>query len=170
MTSPPPLPKLLRASANADNFVGTLPMNTNSNLVRDFYKLEGKKAVPIKTIQEWGIAFDNNRHVADDVVEAPPGDAVGRMARVVEEVCAGTEPPESIVEAVRISTAFLGIDHNFTGRGPPLLFETMVFGGALDGECGRTATWEEAEKEHAETLARVLRMMPPNVKVRSALP
>lgn len=26
-----------------------------------------------------------------------------------------------------ISTVFLGIDHNFLGKGGPILFETMVF-------------------------------------------
>jgi hypothetical protein len=34
-----------------------------------------------------------------------------------------------------ISTVFLGIDHNFLGEGPPILWETMVFdpdGKALD--------------------------------------
>ncbi len=90
------------------------------------------------------------------------------MTRVGEEMTAETEPPA--VEAVRVSTAFLGINHNFTGKGPPVLFETMVFGGALDGDCNRTATWEEAEKQHLATLARVIQTLPSNVKVRSALP
>jgi hypothetical protein len=26
-----------------------------------------------------------------------------------------------------VSTVFLGIDHNWSGKGPPILFETMVF-------------------------------------------
>lgn len=26
-----------------------------------------------------------------------------------------------------VSTVWLGLDHNFYGRGPPLIFETMVF-------------------------------------------
>ena len=34
---------------------------------------------------------------------------------------------------VFISTVFLGIDHNFNLEGPPLLFETMIFGGIKDG-------------------------------------
>ena len=33
-----------------------------------------------------------------------------------------------ISENVRVSTVFLGIDHNFLDDGPPILFETMVFG------------------------------------------
>jgi len=50
---------------------------------------------------------------------------------------------------VTISTVFLGMDHNFFG-GPPLLFETMVFGP--DGRerwCKRWPTLEQAERGHA---------------------
>ncbi len=35
---------------------------------------------------------------------------------------------ETIVEGVRVSTVFLGLDHGW-GEGPPILFETMIFGG-----------------------------------------
>jgi hypothetical protein len=51
-----------------------------------------------------------------------------------------------------VSTVFLGIDHNF-GNGPPLLFETMVFGGEYDGYCKRYSTWEEAEGGHKTACA-----------------
>jgi hypothetical protein len=50
---------------------------------------------------------------------------------------------------VHVSTIFLGLDHNFGMYGPPLLFETMVFGGALHEACERYATWQEAEVGHA---------------------
>ena len=36
------------------------------------------------------------------------------------------------VGKIKISTVFIGIDHQFLKSGPPLLFETMVFGGELD--------------------------------------
>jgi len=49
---------------------------------------------------------------------------------------------------------FLGLNHSF-GEGPPLLFETMVFGGALDQEQARYTTWEQAEAGHKQMLARV---------------
>jgi hypothetical protein len=58
------------------------------------------------------------------------------------------------IGAARVSTVFLGIDHRF-GKGPPLLFETMVFGGAMDGEANRSSTWAEAEEHHAAMCARV---------------
>ena len=53
-----------------------------------------------------------------------------------------------------VSTVFLAIDHQF-GDGPPLLFETMVFGGIHDGYQKRYTTWEEAEKGHAKAVALV---------------
>jgi hypothetical protein len=58
------------------------------------------------------------------------------------------------VGSARISTVFLGLDHSF-GDGPPLLFETMVFEGELDGECERYSTWEEAEAGHSAMVERV---------------
>lgn len=53
-----------------------------------------------------------------------------------------------------VSTVFLGLDHNW-GDGPPLLFETMVFGGLLDGEMDRYATKADALIGHALMCARV---------------
>jgi hypothetical protein len=53
-----------------------------------------------------------------------------------------------------ISTVFLGLDHNY-GEGPPLLFETLVFGGPMDGECRRCTTWQEAEEQHEAMVERV---------------
>ena len=52
-----------------------------------------------------------------------------------------------------ISTVFLGIDHNHFGKGPPLLFETMIFGGRMDDYQNRCSTWDEAEAMHAEAVA-----------------
>ena len=66
--------------------------------------------------------------------------------RIVEKTDIGT---------VFISTVFLGLDHNYGDEGPPILFETLVFGGALDGEMDRYATWDEAVVGHKEMVARV---------------
>jgi hypothetical protein len=52
---------------------------------------------------------------------------------------------------VRVSTVFLGLDHQH-GNGPPLLFETMIFAGEHDQYQDRCSTWEEAELMHAEAL------------------
>lgn len=55
---------------------------------------------------------------------------------------------------VHISTVFLGLNHNW-GEGPPLLFETLVFGGPLADEVERYATWNEAEAGHKAMVERV---------------
>ena len=50
------------------------------------------------------------------------------------------------ISGLMVSTVFLGSDHQF-GDGPPLLFETLTFGG--DEEiCERCSTWAEAEAQH----------------------
>ena len=54
-----------------------------------------------------------------------------------------------------VSTVFLGLDHQFGRGGPPMLFETMIFGDPLDGEMLRCSTWEQAETQHAAMVERV---------------
>jgi len=77
-----------------------------------------------------------------------------------------------------VSTVFLGLDHNFGGGGPPLLFETMIFSDELEMEsitCNRYSTWEEAEKGHqvairyARMLWRKVDMSQP-LRARRAIP
>jgi hypothetical protein len=50
---------------------------------------------------------------------------------------------------VRVSTVFLGINHNGSMRGRPLLWETMIFGGKHDGYCKRYASRADALAGHA---------------------
>lgn len=60
----------------------------------------------------------------------------------------------------RISTVWLGLDHNF-GGGAPILFETMVFGfDGADNYMQRYSTEEEARAGHAETLTVVAATVP----------
>lgn len=59
-----------------------------------------------------------------------------------------------IGDAVSVSTVFLGLDHSFGSNGPPILFESLVFGGPKDGAMERYSTWEEAEKGHAAMVER----------------
>lgn len=61
---------------------------------------------------------------------------------------------EDQIGNARVSTVFLGLDHNF-GSGDPLLFESMVFGGPLDKEMWRYHTYAEAERGHAEAVTAV---------------
>jgi len=55
-----------------------------------------------------------------------------------------------------VSTVFLGLDHNFFG-GPPLLFETMVFGGKHNLYQVRYSTWEQAETGHNRIVEALLK-------------
>ncbi len=58
------------------------------------------------------------------------------------------------IGGVRVSTVFLGLDHAFSG-GPPILWETQVFGGPLDGEMIRYSSRETALAGHVGLLAQV---------------
>lgn len=53
-------------------------------------------------------------------------------------------------EDSKISTVFLGLDHSMGDEGPPILYETMVFGGELDQQCQRYSTLQEALDGHNE--------------------
>ena len=60
-----------------------------------------------------------------------------------------------IATEISVSTVFLGTDHNYHDDGPPLLFQTLVFGGAMDGGMERYATWDEAVEGHKAMVKRV---------------
>ena len=60
----------------------------------------------------------------------------------------------NIDHTTTVSTVFLGLDHAF-GGGPPILFETIVFGDGKGDEMERCATWAEAEQMHKRMVARV---------------
>jgi hypothetical protein len=94
--------------------------------VRWYILDDERQARQVKDVREWAQYFEYaNRHVANDTI----GDA-------------------------NISTVFLGVDHRF-GDGPPLIFETMIFGGPLDGEMWRYSTWDDAETGHQMAVKRV---------------
>lgn len=56
----------------------------------------------------------------------------------------------------KVSTIFLGLDHNYSGKGPPILWETMVFGGPMQGTQDRcTGSREQALGMHCKMVACV---------------
>ena len=68
------------------------------------------------------------------------------------------------VGPLRVSTVFLGIDHRWGDEGPPLVFETMIFGeDALhpwaSTYCMRGSTWTEALMMHARALASARKLI-----------
>lgn len=58
---------------------------------------------------------------------------------------------DELADNVTVSTVFLGLDHQY-GNGPPLLFETMVFGGSFNYEMRRYSTRAEALAGHARVV------------------
>jgi len=75
------------------------------------------------TLTEWAKAFGEPRHIGKTTV----GEA-------------------------EVSTVWLGDDHQF-GPGPPLIFETMIFGGPHDQFCDRYTTKEEATAGHQRVVS-----------------
>lgn len=69
---------------------------------------------------------------------------------------------EDLVGHFSVSTVWLGLDHNYMGQGPPLIFETMVFGTDprlpwWEEWQQRYATREGAEKGHKEVCDDIAR-------------
>jgi hypothetical protein len=96
------------------------------------YVLIGQTPVPEPDLLTWAESFEHcDRHVAKT----------------------------RVLDLCEVSTIFLGIDHNWSREGPPVLFETMIFwGGDRSGSLGdaqeqcRCCTWAEAEAMHAEAV------------------
>ena len=92
-----------------------------------FYRLDDHgEPVACRDVLEWAIWFETaDRAVAQD-----------RIGRVY------------------VSTVFLGLEYPEFGGGSTL-FETMIFGGPLDGSCERYRTRREALAGHARLVAAV---------------
>lgn len=57
---------------------------------------------------------------------------------------------DEIAPGVKISTVFLGLDHNHSDTGPPVLWETLVFNDYGDGEqCRYTSKADAIAGHHA---------------------
>lgn len=59
------------------------------------------------------------------------------------------------VGEVEVSTVWLGLNHRWADDGPPLIFETMIFGGSQDGAQWRHTSEVEALAAHWLILARM---------------
>jgi len=89
---------------------------------------EHGEPIEVEDVIEWARWFESaNRHLARDVI----GD-------------------------VLVSTIFLGIDHNLVGAGPPLLWETMIFGGPHDQYQERYSSRASALAGHRQAVEMVL--------------
>lgn len=95
----------------------------------------------------------SGRYTMDENGDVRPETDLIKWARSFER--ANRRVAQTSVGDVRVSTVFLGLDHSF-GNGPPILFETMIFGGAHDQYQERYTTRDEAMVGHdkAVTLAK----------------
>ena len=59
------------------------------------------------------------------------------------------------VGEILVSTVFLANDHNFMEEGPPILWETMIFGGEHDQYQERYSSREAALEGHEKALQLV---------------
>lgn len=73
---------------------------------------------------------------------------------------------DDIVNGARISTVFLGLNHNYVCDDYPILFETLIFGGTMDGEMFRYETWEQAERTHIVILNAMKKIRKKKIKKR----
>ena len=89
--------------------------------------------------------------VGDDLV---PTDMV-TAARWLAEHDERRRVGDTDVGDVNVSTVFLGLDHRYYDEGPPLVFETMIFGGKHDQWQQRTSTWAQADAMHKRACAMV---------------
>lgn len=102
-------------------------MESHKNTRTGMYILNGHEPVPIEDSIAWATLL-------------------GTMDRVVNKTV--------MDNGVTVSTVFLGLDHGWNKE--PLLFETMVFGGKMDGVQNRYTTWEQAEEGHKKMVATVM--------------
>ena len=87
--------------------------------------------------------LDDEHHV----VEEP--DLV-RWAMWFENISNRRVDYTEITSQMNVSTVFLCFDHRYGGDGPPILFETMIFGGpdSIDQACWRYSSWDDALTGH----------------------
>jgi hypothetical protein len=92
-----------------------------------YYILDGKEPVEVSDVLTWATQFET----ADRAVKKT-----------------------TLSGNVLVSTVFLGLDHQW-GDGPPLLFETMVFGGKHAQDQWRYPTWDEATEGHDTVVGKL---------------
>lgn len=98
----------------------------------------------------WYTLDEDKKPVLTDMLEAADWLEKERKKPVGESLWKIGE--DSVGEA-SVSTVFLGLDHGFSESGPPLLFETMIFGKtSYEHYQERSYTWDDALRAHAEAL------------------
>lgn len=82
----------------------------------------------------------------------PVGSDLARLVEFQKDFRNVVVKKDLVYPGVEVSTVFLGIK-SFPGENT--FFETVVFGGVLDGERERCCTWKQAEDLHERMVTRV---------------
>lgn len=91
------------------------------------------------------------RYVLDEHGEPQPEPDIRKWAQWYEN-CERHILYDELPSGVKVSTVFLGLDHNFGMKGPPVLWETMIFGGPHNHYQDRYTSKSEAIKGHIHAL------------------
>ena len=84
-------------------------------------------------------------------VDGVPAEEPDLMKWATEFRGADRTVKKTTIGDILVSTVFLGLDHQW-GEGPPLLYETMVFGGDFDEICERFSTRDGAILGHQQVV------------------
>ncbi len=111
----------------------------------------------MKLLERLGVNAAMMNYVLDENGMVRPEPDLLAWAKWFSE--ANRDVKDERVGKARVSTVFMGLNHAF-GGGPPILWETMVFGGPLGGEQDRCAgNREQAEAMHERMMKRVRQAM-----------
>ena len=100
----------------------------------NYYKLEGQTPIAVESFMEWSLWLMS-----------------AQTTVMINEV------KNSIV-----STRFVGIDLNpgsCNSESKPMVFETLVMGGPLDGKRNFYPTWDEAIQGHLKIASQVFKLL-----------
>jgi hypothetical protein len=99
----------------------------------------------VKRPRKRGFVTDNNYILDADNNPVLEPDVV-KWAKWYE--IANRHVGNTVIGGIKISTVFLGLDHNFGGSGPPVLWESMIFGGENDDYQERYTSYKRAVNGH----------------------
>ena len=92
-----------------------------------------------------------DKYILKDGIPTPA--TFEEWARWFESPDNGRILKQEVVGDAKVSTVFLGLNHNFDPDGPPILWETMIFGGVHDQYQDRcSGNREQAEAMHLKAV------------------
>lgn len=107
----------------------------------------------METVKTMNQALEGHHYILDVDGKTPKPCDLMTWAHWMETHHKSRHVADEQVGGIRVSTVFLGLNHQWS-EGPPLIFETMIFGGPLDQEMDRCSTWEQAEAMHKAMMVR----------------